>query len=170
MCRPGAGCQFPLESSTNGPVSSTPQCLSADFTLTVSTQNEASGNAPGAADQLLIVLTNTSGHSCTTKGYPGLELETQGQQDESTTVARISEGDVQTLTVDAGQSVSTTATYTPLATGASPSADCGAPSYYLAVIPPNNQTQIVQPITGSPITVCGNGDLATAPLVPGSSG
>jgi hypothetical protein len=149
---------------------STPQCLSSDFTLTVTAQTAASDGSGGSADQLLIVLTNTSGHSCTTHGYPGLELETQGSQLQTTTVTRIDKSDVQMLTVAANEAISTTATYTALASGASAGPDCGAPSYYLAVIPPNQQTQIVQPITGSPITVCGGGELDTTPLVPGSTG
>jgi hypothetical protein len=160
----------PTSAATTGQASpsttpSTPACLTADFTLSVSTQIAADGS-----DQLHVVLTNTSGHSCTTKGYPGLELETQGQQDQSTTVTRVDKSTVQQLTVAANQPISTTATYSALASGASPGPDCGAPSYYLAIIPPNQQTQIVQPITGGPITVCGSGNLDTTPLVTGSGG
>jgi hypothetical protein len=157
----------PTTAATQGQASpsttpSTPACLTADFTLSVSTMTAADGSSA-----LNIVLTNTSGHSCSTKGYPGLELETQGQQDQSTTVTRIDKSTVQQLTVEANETISSLATYTPLASGASPGPDCGAPSYYLAVIPPNQKTQLVQPIAGAPITVCGNGVFDTTPLVPG---
>jgi len=146
--------------------SSTPWCESDNFALTVSTQAGSSGST---ADALVIVLTNTSGHTCTTYGYPGLELETQSGQFQSTKVTREDNSAVQTLTVASGESISTTATYTASATTAS--ADCGAPSYYLAVIPPNEQTQIVQTITGGPITVCGgSGELDTDPFVMGKTG
>jgi hypothetical protein len=163
---PSASSASPSQAaSTNTPsastATSTPQCSSTSFTLSVSTEG---------TDELLIVLTNTSGHSCTTKGYPGLELVTQGGLLQSTTVTRMDKSSVQTLTVTAGESISTTATYTALASGASPGPDCRAPSSSLALIPPNEQLQIVQPITGGPVTACGNGNLDTTPLVPGSSG
>ena len=78
---------------------------------------------------------------------------------------------VQTLNVPTGDSISTTATFTAPASGATPAADCGAPSYYLAVIPPNEQTQVVQTIGGGPITVCGgSGELDTDPFVMGKTG
>ena len=146
---------------------STPQCSSTSFTLSVST---AAGSSGSTADTLVIVLTNTSGHACTTYGYPGLELETQSGQFESTTVTRMEKSAVQHLTVAANESISTTATYTAEASGSTTGTDCGVPSYYLAVIPPNEQTQIVQPITGGPITVCGSGVLDTTPFVMGNAG
>jgi len=153
--------------TTASPSSTTPVCSSTTFTLSVSTQ---AGSSDSTADTLVIVLTNTSGHACTTYGYPGLELETQAGQFESTTVNRVDKSSVQHLTVDANESISTTATYTAEASGATTGTDCAAPSYYLAVIPPNEQTQIVQTISGGPITVCGSGVLDTNPFVLGTSG
>ena len=146
---------------------SAPQCASDTFKLSVST---VAGSTGSTADELLIVLTNTSSHACTTYGYPGLELETQGGQLQSTTVTRVNKSSVQHLTVGAGESISTTASYTAAAPGSTTGAGCGAPSYYLALIPPNEQIQIVQTISGGPITVCGSGVLNTNPLVMGSSG
>jgi hypothetical protein len=121
-------------------------------------------------DQLLIVLTNTSGHACTTYGYPGLQLETSAGQLQSTTVTRVNKSSVQHLTVPANQSISTTATFAVETGTATSGAGCGMPSYSLAVIPPNQKQQIVQTITGGPVTVCGNGVLDTNPLVLGSTG
>lgn len=147
---------------------SIPECASDSFTLAVS--------SPSATpDELLIVLTNTSGHACTTYGYPGLQLETASGQLQSTIVTRVNKSSVQHLTVQANQSVSTISTFAAAATSAATatataSSGCGMPSYSLAVIPPNQKQQIVQTITGGPVTVCGNGVLDTTPLVPGSTG
>ena len=144
-----------------------PQCHSDDLQLTVSLQ-------PGGnnIDSLLIVLRNNSGHTCTVFGFPGLQTETQGSQLQDTKVIRQSASSAQTLTLSQGDSVSTIAEFnTPTATStASPAADCGAPSYYLAVIPPNEQSQIVAPIQGGPVTVCSNGDMDAVPFTTGSSG
>lgn len=153
---------------TASPSASTiPECASDTFTLTVST---AAGSTGSTADSILIVLTNTSGHSCTTYGYPGLQLETDSGQLQSTTVTRVNRSSVTKLIVPANGSISTTATFTAAAAGSTSGAGCGMPSYSLAVIPPNQKQQIVQTITGGPITVCGNGVLDTDPLVLGSSG
>lgn len=142
---------------------SVPQCHSDDLQLTVTVQ---SGNA------LLIVLRNNSAHTCTTYGYPGLQTETVNEQLQSTTVTRINHGQVAHLTVGPGQYISTLAGYAapPAGSTASPGAGCGAPSYYLAVIPPNEQSQIAATIEGGPVTICGNGVLKTDPLVMGKTG
>jgi hypothetical protein len=121
-------------------------------------------------DMVTVVLTNQSGHTCTTYGYPGLETETQSQQDQSTTVERNKTSPVQTLTVPSGASISTSATFASATGSGTVGAGCGAPSYYLAVIPPNEQTQIVAPISGGPVTVCGNGVLEADPFVMGTGG
>ncbi|HEX4787963.1 MAG TPA: DUF4232 domain-containing protein [Actinospica sp.] len=144
------------------------QCHSDDLQLTVSVK---SGSASGTGS-VLIVLRNNSAHTCTTHGYPGLQTETENEQLQTTTVTRIDRSAVATLTVGAGQSISTVATFTTPASGATatPGAGCGAPSYYLAVIPPNEQNQIAATIEGGPVTVCGNGELKTSPLVMGQSG
>ena len=142
---------------------SVPECASDSFTLTVT-------NANSSNNELLIVLTNTSGHACTTYGYPGLQLETSAGQLQSTTVTRVNKSSVKHLTVPANQSISTIATFAVLTGTATSGAGCGMPSYSLAVIPPNQKQQIVQTITGGPVTVCGNGVLDTNPLVLGSAG
>jgi hypothetical protein len=146
---------------TTSPSASTPQCHSDDFKLSV---------IAGTSNVLTVVLTNQSGHTCTTYGYPGLETETQSQQDQSTTVNRIKTSPVQTLTVPDGASISSTSTFATETGTATAGANCEAPSYYLAVIPPNEQTQIVATITGGPVTVCGGGDLETTPFVMGTGG
>jgi Protein of unknown function (DUF4232) len=146
---------------------SVPQCHSDDLQLTVSLQQ--GGNNIGG---MLIVLRNNSGHSCTVFGFPGLQTETENQQLQDTKVIRQSASSAQTLTLAQGDSVSTIAEFnTPTVDStAAPTTDCGAPSYYLAVIPPNEQSQIVAPIQGGPVTVCSNGDMDAVPFTTGTSG
>lgn len=172
---PSATSASPSQSATTSaaPASTSPsasveQCHSDDLQLTVTVQTDASGTP----DALLIVLHNNSSNTCTTYGYPGLQTETSNEQLQSTTVTRTNLSTVKHLTVGPGQYISTIATFTSYASGATPpaGAGCGAPSYYLAVIPPNEKTQIVQTISGGPVTVCGNGQLDTGPLVMGKTG
>lgn len=152
---------------SNTPVVAVPACHSDDLQLTVSLQ-------PGSnnQDSLLIVLRNNSGHTCTTFGFPGLQTETADQQLQTTTVTRQDKSAVKTLTLAQGASVSTLAefTTTPPSATAPPGAGCGAPSYYLAVIPPDEKAQIIGTIAGGPVTVCGDGVLNTGPLTTGQAG
>lgn len=164
-----SGSTPPASASSSASSSTVPACHSDDLQLTVSLQ-------PGAndLDDLLIVLRNNSGHTCTTFGFPGLQTETVNEQLQSTTVVREGKSDVQTLTLAQGASVSTLAEFDTLSAtatpGASPAAGCAAPSYYLAVIPPDEQSQLVATITGGPVTVCGNGVMDTMPFSSGSAG
>jgi len=149
-----------------------PQCHSDTLQVKVSLVSAGSANT---MQTLQIVLTNYSPAACTTHGYPGLETETQGGQFQNTTVIREAKSAVHDLTLAPGGSAYTLATFTTTsATGATAtataSAGCGMPSYSLAVIPPNEQTQILATIDGGPITVCGNGTLDTDPFEAGSGG
>lgn len=170
---PVASTATPTQTGTSASPSATvvPQCHSDTLQVKVSL---VSGGT-GSSQTLLIVLTNNSPADCTTHGYPGLQTETQGGQLQNTTVVRENKLSVTDLTLAPGGSVSTLATFTTTTATdstatATASAGCGMPSYYLAVIPPNEQTQIAQPIQGGPITVCANGVFDTDPFVAGSTG
>jgi hypothetical protein len=161
----------PTQTGTSASPSPTvvPQCHSDTLQVRVSL---VSAGSASTTQTLQIVLTNNSPADCTTHGYPGLETETQGGQLQNTTVLR-NKIAVHDLTLAPGGSVYTLATFTTTsATGATATATanagCGMPSYSLAVIPPNEQTQIVATIEGGPITVCGNGVLNTDPFAAGS--
>jgi hypothetical protein len=144
------------------------QCHSDDLQLTVTAQ---SGDTSGSTGTLLIVLRNNSPHACTMYGFPGLQTENTNEQLQNTTVKWGNGSAAKHLTVKPGAYVSTLATFTPVPAGATaPPAGCGAPSYYLAVIPPNEQTQLVATISGGPVTVCGDGVVNTGPMVPGTTG
>lgn len=165
--------QSPSATATSAAASASPststsiaQCHSDDLQLTVSLTRGGDN-----LDDLLIVLHNNSAHACTTVGFPGLQTETQSEQLQSTTVTRV--GKSQKLTLGPGQYASTLAEFTTLASGATATptgGGCGAPSYYLAVIPPNEQSQIVAPIQGGPVTVCGKGIMDVSPLTMGKTG
>jgi hypothetical protein len=152
--------------SSSAPV---PQCHSDDLQLTVAYK---AGSGSGGSATLLIVLRNDSGHSCTTTGYPGLQTETAGEQLQTTSTNRVEHAMAKKLTLAQGQTASTVATFTTVASGATPAAGagCGAPSAYLDVIPPNEENQILAPISGGPITVCASGVFTIPPLVMGSTG
>jgi hypothetical protein len=165
---PSASTAAPSTAAASPTQSSVPQCHSDDLQLTVSLQ--AGGND---IDAMLVVLRNNSGHSCTVFGFPGLQTETVNQQLQSTTVIRQDPTSAKTVTLGQGDSVSTITEFNPPSTTggtASPAAGCGAPSYYLAVIPPDEQSQIVAPIQGGPVTVCSNGDMDVVPFTTGTSG
>ena len=156
----------PASASTSA---ATPQCHSDDLQLAVS----VSFGGNNLAD-LLIVLRNNSGHTCTVSGYAaGLQTETKNGQPQSTTIVRQGQSELQEVTLAQGQSASTLAELTFGATGstASPAAGCNAPSYYLAVIPPNEQTQLVAPISGGPVSLCGTDHiLDSLPFTSGATG
>lgn len=148
---------------------STPQCHSDDLQLTVSVQ--FGGN--NLAD-LLIALRNNSGHPCTIYGYAAdLQTETKAGQPQNTKIVQQGQEEFTEVTLAQGQSASTLAEITFGATDSTSSSDasCNAPSYYLAVTPPNEQTQLVAPITGGPVSLCGaNHIIDSLPFTAGATG
>jgi hypothetical protein len=150
--------------------SATPECQTDSFQLTVSVVP----NSQAAGSELLnLTLTNTSPQDCTVYGYPGLGLVDQNGTAQSTpAVGRVDSADKKQITVPAGKSASSTVRFdfdVPAA-GEPTTGDCELPSYYLDVIPPNQQTAIRGQIEGGPVTVCNHGALQETPLVPGSTG
>jgi hypothetical protein len=123
---------------------------------------------------LVSVLRNDSGHTCTITGYAAdLRTETESRQPQSPTAVQQGQSEVQELTLAQGQSASTISelTFGTTSSTASSATGCNAPSYYLAVTPPNEQTQLVAPITGGPVSLCGTGHiLDSLPFTSGTSG
>lgn len=144
----------------------TPNCLSTDLNPT-----GVAKAGSGTSATLVVTLTNTSGHPCITDGYPGVEFAPAGGSPlQSATETRVSPKLKHQLTVAPKGTVSTLVTYQTVAAGATPGADCYTPSAYVLVIPPNQQNQLMAPITGGPITVCAEGAVSLTPLVAGSNG
>ncbi|MBR7835976.1 DUF4232 domain-containing protein [Actinospica durhamensis] len=142
----------------------TPQCHSTDLNPSAKTESVS-----GTTATLLVVLTNTSGHDCTTDGYPGLQFAPAGGSPlQAVTETRVSTGLKHRVTVPAGGTVTSTVTYQTLTADATPQSVCYTPSVYVLVIPPNEQEQVMGTITGGPVTVCANGAVSLTPLVAGS--
>ena len=148
---------------------SVPQCHSDDLQLTVSVTYGGNNVA-----EFLIVLRDNSGHPCTVSGYAaGLQTETQNEQPQSTKTVQQGQQEVQEVTLAQGQSASTLSEFTfgSANATASPAPGCNAPTYYLAVIPPGEQTQLVAPITGGPVSLCGTDHiLDSLPFTSGATG
>lgn len=144
----------------------TANCLSTDLN-----PSSVAKAGSGTSATLVVTFTNTSGHPCITDGYPGLEFApASGSPLQPVTESRVSPKLKRQLTVPANGTVSTLVTYQTVAAGATPGADCYTPSVYVLVIPPNQQNQLMAPITGGPITVCDQGSVSLTPLVAGSNG
>lgn len=156
----GAPASAPAPSATSATV---PQCDSTDLNPSATTLPGSGGSSA----TLLLVLTNTSGHSCTTDGYPGLQFAPDGGSPlQSVVETRTSAGLKRQITVPPNGTVSSVVTYQ---TTASDAGGCYTPSAYVLVIPPNEQTQVMATIKGGPITVCASGAVSLTPLVSGSA-
>jgi hypothetical protein len=153
--------------SPSGTPAVTPQCHSVDLNPSATVQ----AGSDGTSATLLLVLTNTSGHPCTTFGYPGLEFEPAGGSPlQPVTEARVEENLKAEVTVPPNGTVSSLVTYQTTASSATLPPGCYPPSAYVLVIPPNEQAQAMGTIKNGPITICGNGAVSLSPLVPGSTG
>jgi hypothetical protein len=147
---------------------STTQCHSDELQLTVSVADGGDNLA-----NLLIVLRNKSAQTCTISGYAAnLRPETESGQLQNTTLIQQDQVAVQKLTLAQGQSVSTISEFNFGAPGATTSlgAKCDPPAYSFAVTPPNEQSPLVAPITGGPVTFCGNGVMDSLPFTSGTTG
>jgi Protein of unknown function (DUF4232) len=147
---------------------STTQCHSDALQLTVSVEDGGDNLA-----NLLIVLRNKSAQTCTITGYAAnLQPETESGQLQNTTLIQQEQTAVQKLTLTQGQSVSTISEFNFGAPGATTSQGmkCDPPAYSFAVTPPGEQSPLVAPITGGPVTFCGNGVMDSLPFTSGTTG
>lgn len=157
----------PTGQATTG--AAVPTCQTADMTAAITPVN---GSAGAGSASLNITLTNTSGHTCTVFGFPGLGLEDKNEDKQPTAVTWDPAVPKTTVTLANGASASTTARYDASVPGSGEptTGACEAPSVYMLVTPPNNQTQLVARIGDSGVTVCQSGALTVFALVPGSTG
>jgi len=134
-----------------------PQCRTADLSAKV-------GNVqPGAGQRVATLsLRNTSGHTCRTGGYVGLQLETSSGRDLPTSTTRVG-GPARTVTLRPGQRAVSTLQWTVIATGDEPAnGPCEGTPSDLLVIPPNQTTQTATPWRNGP--VCDHGTFTITPL------
>jgi len=152
-------------------VAGVPQCHTVNLSAAVSV---VAGSQAAGHESLNITLTNTSGHSCTIYGFPGLGLEDKNGSIQASKVTWNPAVAKKIITLADNGTASTTAGFDPdiPASGEPASGPCEIASYSMMVTPPNEQTQLVAPITGATggITVCGYGALQVFALVAGSTG
>jgi len=165
----GATSSPTTQSSTGTAV---PQCQTADMTATVA---EVAGSEGAGSASLNITLTNTSGHSCSVYGFPGLGLEDKNEDKQPTTVTWDPAIAKTVVTLANGASASSTARFDADVPGPGEptSGACEPSSEYMLVTPPNNQSQLVARIGGTGnagVTVCESGALQVFALVPGTTG
>jgi hypothetical protein len=160
-------------SSGGGPTQAgVPQCMTVDLSPEA---NIAAGSAAAGHITMNITVTNTSGHTCTIYGFPGLLLEDVNQHDQATKVNWGPAVPKTLITLTNGQSASSSAQFDKdLPVGSEPlTGPCEPASYYIQITPPNNTTQLVAPIGGTDnqgITVCDFGTLNALAFVPGTTG
>lgn len=155
--------------SSASATSAVPRCHTADLSPAVSI---VAGSQGAGHESINIKLTNSSGHTCTVYGYPGMKLEDANGSGQATTVTRNHSLKPATLTVADGASVATTANFdvdVP-AKDEPQTGNCEAPSVYLQITPPDETTQLSATITGGPVTVCQHGAIDVLPFVAGGTG
>ena len=149
-----------------------PQCQTVDLSPEA---NIVAGSAATGHIAMNITVTNTSGHTCTIYGFPGLVLEDVNQHVQATKVTWDPAVAKSLITLANGQSASSAAHIDKdLPVGSEPlTGPCEPASYYIQITPPNNTSQLVATIgdtDGQGITVCDFGALDTLAFVPGSTG
>jgi hypothetical protein len=130
------------------------------------------GSQGGAGTfEVTIALRNTATTSCTTGGYPGLQLLNGSGTAIPTTTVRggplsFEKITPATLTVPAGGTVWFNVGYSDVPTGGATTCPVAAS---IQIIPPNDTTHLT--VSGLQANVCNNGTLDTSPLFgPGSPG
>lgn len=162
---PAGGGASSGSSSAGGP----PKCRTADLSPAVSI---VAGSQGAGHESINIRLTNTSGHTCTVYGFPGMKLEDGNGSGQATNVVRDHSFPTPTITVANGASVATTGhfDFDIPAADEPKTGNCEAPSVYLQITPPDETTQLVATITGGPVTVCEHGTIDVLPFISGPTG
>lgn len=171
VSRGGTPSSAPTGSGVTSSGTAVPQCHYTDLSASASV---VAGSGAMGQEALNITLTNTSGHTCTVYGFPGLGLEDKNQDIQATKVTRNPGVAKKLITLANGGTTSTTAQFDVNVPGPGEptSGPCEAASVYLVITPPNEQHQLVAPIGGTSggITVCNNGALDVFAFISGSTG
>jgi hypothetical protein len=162
---PSNGSPSSSSSAAGGP----PRCHTVDLSPAVSI---VAGSQGAGHESINIRLTNTSGHTCTVRGFPGMMLEDHNGSGQATNVTRNHGIPTTTITVADGASVATTGRidFDVPAADEPQTGNCEIPSVYLQITPPDETTQLVATITGGPVTVCEHGTIDVLPFVSGPTG
>ncbi len=147
---------------TAGAVGSVARCSTADLSA------QLKAGSPGAGQRYAtVVLTNTSTHSCTLRGYGGLGLLGAPGQGVPTDLRRSASPSPTTLTVSPGGSVRSALHWTVIAAADEPEGDCQPTAVTVVVTPPNQTTALLRPWEFGP--VCQHGRIDQNAYVAGSA-
>jgi hypothetical protein len=145
-----------------GATTAVAQCSTADLSA------QLKPGSPGAGQRYAtVVLTNTSGHTCTVGGYGGLGLLGAPRQGVPTDLHRVSSPAATTVTLAAGGSARSLLHWTAIAAGDEPGATCQPTAATVVVTPPNQSTALLRPWSFGP--VCQHGLIWQNAYVAGSA-
>jgi hypothetical protein len=145
-----------------GSVTASAQCRTADLSA------QLKPGSPGAGQRYAtVVLTNTSGHTCTVGGYGGLGLLGAPRQGVPTDLRRVASPAPTSVTLAPGGSVRSLLHWTVIAAGDEPGATCEPTAATVVVTPPNQTTALLRPWTFGP--VCQHGLISQNAYVAGSA-
>jgi hypothetical protein len=136
---------------------STPRCHTADLSARLGAVS------PGAGQRNAnLILTNTSGHTCQTGGYVGLQLTAASGKKLPTSTVRVA-GTIKRITLKRGAKAVAPLQWGAIAgTGEPVNGPCEPTPSDLLVIPPNETTQTAAPWNQGP--VCEHGQFSVSPL------
>jgi hypothetical protein len=154
----GLGTRPPTAGATTGVA----QCGTADLS------GQLKAGSPGAGQRYAtVVLTNTSGHTCTVGGYGGLGLLGAPRQGVPTDLRRVASPAPTTVTLAPGGSARSLLHWTVIPAGDEPRATCEPTAESVAVTPPNQSTALLRSWTFGP--VCQHGQIWQNAYVAGSA-
>lgn len=138
-------------------VAAPPRCHTADLSASVGNVQPGAGQRTGT-----LTLKNTSGHTCQTEGYVGLQLaDAQGDEIPTSTVR--TGGRTPVVTLKPGAKAVATLQWGVIAAGNEPvDGPCEPNPTDLLVIAPNETTQTAAPWRQGP--VCQRGRFTVGPL------
>ena len=145
-----------------GATSAVGQCSTAELSAQLKP-----GSAGAGQRYATLVLTNTSGHTCTVGGYGGLGLLGAPRQGVPTDLRRVSSPAPTTVTLAAGGSARSLLHWTAIPAGDELGATCEPTAVSVVVTPPNQTTALLRPWTFGP--VCQHGLIWQNAYVAGSA-
>jgi hypothetical protein len=142
--------------------SATPQCSTADLSA------QLKAGSPGAGQRYAtIVLTNTSGRTCTVGGYGGLGLLGAPGQGVPTDLRRVASPAPTTITLAPGGSARSLLHWTVVPASNENSGTCEPAAVTAVVTPPNQTSALLRSWTFGP--VCQHGLIQQNAYVAGSA-
>ena len=147
---------------TAGAVPTTPRCSTAGLAA------QLKPGSPGAGQRYAtVVLTNTSGRTCTVQGFGGLALLGAPRQGVPTDLRRVAPPAPRAVTLRPGGSARSLLHWTVVPAGNENGRPCDPIAVTVVVTPPNQTTAALRPWTFGP--VCQHGLIQQNAYVAGSA-